>query len=199
MNPPDSPRKRVWPAAVLLAAWILAWAGPQPPVADTGRQSLNPDAPAGTEILGQLKGRWAVRMDLRDAQGNWHPQEQYREWRWYYILDGQAIQDDFITESRNDKGEVVSRSVGTNIRIYNADENLWYMAWIHSNRRRLATFTAVNQKDTVIMRGKNDQGRDVRNTFHDIRHDSFEWTQEWTFDEGESWVPVVRIHATRIE
>ena len=193
------PGKCWWSVAVILAAWFPAWASPEPSIGDFGNQSLNPDAAPETEMLGQLAGRWSVRMEIRDQDGYWQPQDEEREWRWYYILDGHAIQDDFITVYKDEHGNVLRRTTGTNIRIFNGQEQRWYMAWIHSDRRRLATFTAVNQKDKVIMRGTNDQGREVKNTFYDIQHGSFEWIQEWTFDDGGSWVPVVRIHATRIE
>ena len=138
-------------------------------------------------------------MKILDQQGNWVPQDQQREWLWYYILDGHAIQDDFVVVFKDESGNSLRRVVGTNIRIYNAEEKRWHMAWISSKARRLAAFTAVNEGDRVIMRGVNDQGRDVRNTFFDISRDSFDWEQAWTFDDGASWLPVARIHATRLE
>jgi hypothetical protein len=176
-----------------------ACARQDPPSASADQQSLNSKAASGTEILGQLNGNWLVQMQIRDQEGNWHSQDQYREWRWYYILDGHAIQDDFITVYTDDRGNVSRTESGTNIRIYNDEEKQWYMAWIHSNGRRLATFTAVNEDDKVIMRGTNDQGREIRNTFYDIGPESFNWVQDWTFDGGDSWVPVVKIRATRID
>ena len=163
------------------------------------RQTLNPDAPPETAALGQLTGRWAVRMEIRDGEGNWHVQDKYREWHWYYILDGHAIQDDLVTIETDDRNGVPQTTIGTNIRIFNDEDKLWHMAWIHSARQRVATFTAINQDDRVVMQGMNDQDREVRNIFFDIRPDSFEWEQQWTFDAGESWVAVARIHATRIE
>jgi hypothetical protein len=163
------------------------------------RQTLNPNAPPETEALGQLVGRWVVRMEIRDAQGQWHVDDKHREWRWYYILDGHAIQDDLITIDTDDLSNVPHTTIGTNIRIYNEEDELWHMAWMHSERQRLATFTAINKEGQVIMQGTNDRGREVRNAFFAIEPDSFVWEQQWTFDAGESWVVVARIHATRIE
>ena len=80
-----------------------------------------------------------------DQQGNWVPQDQQREWLWYYILDGHAIQDDFVVVFKDESGNSLRRVVGTNIRIYNAEEKRWHMAWISSKARRLAAFTAVNE------------------------------------------------------
>jgi hypothetical protein len=185
-------------SVVLIIAVFVARMAVGATISTSDRQTLNPDAPPETEALGQLAGRWAVRMEIRDGQGKWHVQDTHREWHWYYILDGHAIQDDLVTIEKADRNDP-QITVGTNIRIYNEEEQLWHMAWIHSGRQRLATFTATNQDDRVVMQGMNDQGREVRNTFFDIRPDSFEWEQRWTFDAGESWVAVARIHATRIE
>jgi hypothetical protein len=47
------------------------------------------------------------------------------------------------------------------------------------------------------MKGTNAKGREIRNIFSDIKSDSFDWTQQWTFDGGKSWVEVARIKCTR--
>lgn len=91
----------------------------------------------------------------------------------------------------------IYQPVGTNIRIYNAEEKQWHMAWIDKNNRRLATFTAVYEDGKIIMSGRNAQGRQIRNTFYNITSNEFDWQQEWTFDEGKTWVAVSKIHCTR--
>ena len=156
---------------------------------------LNPDAPPETELLGRLAGVWDIEQENRNQDGSWREAGQ-AEWRWYYILDGHAIQDDWIKPPSSDT-TAAKRSFGTNIRIYNADTRQWEMSWIDSNNRKTSTFTAVNRDGNVIMSGENAAGRKIRNTFLNIRENSFEWVQEWTFDDGESWVPVSRIRGTR--
>ena len=156
---------------------------------------LNPDAPPETAILGQLAGIWDVEQEVRNQDGSWRATGT-AEWRWYFILDGHAIQDDWIKPAAAESGDA-KPSFGTNLRIYNADTASWEMAWIDSNNRNLASFTAVNVDDTVVMTGQNPTGRQVRNTFFDMEAETFEWVQEWTFDEGSTWVPVARIHARR--
>ncbi|MCG6914063.1 hypothetical protein LJE86_09120, partial [bacterium BMS3Abin03] len=89
------------------------------------------------------------------------------------------------------------KAVGTNIRIYNSEDKLWYMAWIDKTHRRLATFTATNESGNIVMDGTNSNGRHIHNTFYNIKQDTFDWKQEWTFDEGKSWVEVARIHCVR--
>jgi hypothetical protein len=155
---------------------------------------LNPDAPKETELLGQLIGTWDIDQSIINSDGTWGDRKRKAKWRWYYILDGQAIQDDWIAiDSLNN--EVVT---GTNIRIYNPEEQQWHMAWIDKNVRRLAPFTAINDSGKVIMDGTNAKGRQIKNTFFNISKNEFDWKQEWTFDEGKSWVVVTKIHGVRI-
>lgn len=155
---------------------------------------LNPDAPKETELLGQLAGVWNAEQSFINNDGTWGDKKSHAVWKWYYILDGHGIQDDWITiDSLNN--EIIT---GTNIRIYNPKEKQWYMAWIDKTNRRLATFTAVNDDGKVIMDGTNAKGRHIRNTFFNISENTFDWKQEWTFDEGKSWVVVTKIHCTKI-
>ena len=162
---------------------------------DPGR--LNPNAPPETALLGQLVGVWDIEQVIRNPDGSWGEPKQ-AEWHWYYVLDGHAIQDDWIQPPLS-AGENAKRSFGTNLRVYNPETGQWAMAWIDSANRKLASFTAVNEDGTILMTGNNVAGRPIQNRFFEMKPDSFEWVQEWSFDEGATWVPVTRIHATRRE
>jgi len=155
---------------------------------------LNPDAPDETESLGQLVGTWDIDQSIINSDGTWGDRKVKAKWKWYYILYGHAIQDDWITFDSLDN-EIVT---GTNIRIYNSEEKQWYMAWIDKANRRLATFTAVNDNGKVIMDGTNAKGRHIKNTFFNISKNEFDWKQEWTLDEGKTWIVVTKIHGVRI-
>jgi hypothetical protein len=154
---------------------------------------LNPNAPKETEQFGQLVGIWDAEQSVRNKDGTWSERTTKAEWRWYYILDGHAIQDDwFSPDSTN-----ILQWIGTNIRIYNPEEKQWHMAWIDKTNRRLATFTAIVENDEIIMKGINAKGREIRNIFSNISAESFNWTQQWTFDGGNSWIEVARIQCRR--
>jgi len=71
------------------------------------------------------------------------------------------------------------------------------MAWIDKKNKSVANFTATRQGEKLTMEGTNNAGRLVRNTFHNIQAESFDWVQEWTFDGGSSWVEVAKIHCKR--
>ena len=154
----------------------------------------NPDAPPETAVLGQLVGTWDIDQLIINKDGNWGERKRHAIWKWYYILDGHAIQDDWIlVDSLNNQ-----HVAGTNIRIYNPEEKQWYMAWIDKTVRRLATFTATNDSGTVVMDGHNAKGQRIKNIFYNIKKNEFDWRQDWTFDDGKSWITVTKIHGTRI-
>ena len=158
---------------------------------------LNPNAPPETEQYGQLAGVWEAEQAVINPDGTWPEKTTRAEWRWYYILDGHAIQDDwFSLETTADSSQEL-QPVGTNIRIYNPGDKKWHMAWIDKTNRRLAIFTAVQQDGKIIMSGTNAKGREIRNTFFNITGKAFDWQQEWTFDQGKSWVVVTKIHCRR--
>ncbi len=159
---------------------------------------INPDAPPETAQFGRLVGIWRATQTSRNADGTWSDQETEADWIWYYILDGHAIQDDWISPPLDHDTVTTPRFRGTNIRIYRSDAGRWEMAWIDQNSRAVATFTAVEQNGDIQMRGTDARGRLARNTFSNVSDSAFDWTKEWTFDEGATWVPVSRIHATRI-
>ena len=162
---------------------------------DNGTTKLNPNAPPETAILGQLVGTWDIDQSIINKDGTWGGRKRHAIWKWYYILDGQAIQDDWILiDSLNNK-----HVAGTNIRIYNPKEKQWHMAWIDKTVRRLATFTATNDSGTVVMNGHNAKGQQIKNIFYNIKENEFDWRQEWTLDDGESWITVTKIHGTRIK
>lgn len=159
---------------------------------------LNPAAPPETEQMGQLVGMWRAQKITRQQDGTWSTDTLEADWIWYYILDGHAIQDDYILPPMDTEVEGGHRFFGTNIRIYNPDEKQWEMAWTEWIHRKIATFTATSDDGKIIMKGMNN-GRLIKNTFYNIKSDSFDWVQEWTFDEEKTWTPVVKIHCDRMQ
>ena len=163
----------------------------------TSRNKVHADAPPAMKVLTQLFGDWDAFSVSRNRDGTWSNDTIQAEWRWYSILDGHAIQDDWLKFVETDGSAPELVIVGTNIRIYNAKENRWDMAWIDSNNHKLLTFTAENGDNTVTMSGQNAAGRETRNTFFDISANEFHWKQEWTFDDGASWLVVSKMHCVR--
>ena len=157
---------------------------------------LSPEPPAETEFLGRLVGVWKAERKIRNQDGTWSEAVVEADWMLCYILDGHAIQDDWILPPLDIEIENHERFYGTNIRIFNSDSGQWEMAWIDKKNRKLANFTATQNEHELTMEGTNNS-RLIRNTFYNISDNSFDWVQKWTFDQGKSWVPVVEIHCQR--
>ncbi len=144
-----------------------------------------------------LLGTWHVEARRLQRDGKtWVSSEHPAEWRFYRILDDQAIQDDWIDPAPHIDVPKGARTFGTNIRIYNSELETWEMAWIATTARKALTFTATFAEGEIVMRALGATPA-RRNIFHNFTANHFSWRQEWTFDGGESWAPVVYMEATR--
>jgi len=150
-------------------------------------------------LLDRLIGTWATKSISRSTtDGTWKTDTTTASWVWYKILQDKAIQDDWYANTTPDKLEEAT-SMGTNIRIYNEKEKKWYMGWIDTFNYKLQTFTATEENGVLTMEGNNAQGRPVRIVFSNVTENSFDWAQQWTFDEGKTWVDVSKIWGKRWE
>lgn len=166
--------------------------------------AFHPDAPKETRHFAPLLGTWEVSQkslkrgatDPNDP-ASWIVAQHPGEWRFYTILGGQAIQDDFIAPASWVDAPDSQRLYGTNVRIFNAEKGEWEMAWVSTTTREVWRFTATSKEGEIVMRSV-DLDPPRRNIFHDFTPDSFRWRQEWTFDGGKTWIPVAYIEARRV-
>ncbi len=172
----------------LVLITLLPMAGNSGPL-----QKQSDRAPEQTAQFGQLVGEWRIRDFGRDSEGNWQ-EGNGADWNFYWILDGTAIQDDWISPGLDSKAPPQGRQYGTNIRIYNPAENRWEMAWMANTGAKVDTFTAVMEDGALVMRGDYG-GKPTRISFHDIGQTQFSWKMEQ--QDGSAWQEVYRIEATR--
>jgi hypothetical protein len=164
--------------------------------AKNSKHSINPLAPPETKQYAPLLGNWEITDFSLDKEGKWQPGSG-ADWNWYTILDGQAIQDDWIQPSLNEKVELGKRQYGTNIRIYNPKKKKWDQIWTSSGSKKFDQFTAVEKDGAIIMRGFY-AGNESRITFFNIQTNSFEWKMEFQSKENKSiWKEVYRIQGKR--
>ena len=131
-----------------------------------------PDNPKDQKLLDKLIGTWSAKSINRNrTEGNTPANSKLDE----------------------------ATSMGTNIRIYNEKEQKWYMGWIDTFNYKLLSFTATEKDGKLTMEGHDAQGRPIRNVFFNVTENSFDWAQQWTFDEGKTWVDVAKIWCTRWE
>lgn len=156
---------------------------------------IHPDAPPETHQFASLLGSWEIDDYQLGADGNWQAGAG-ANWHWYTILDGFAIQDDWVAPILDAQGKITRYQHGTNIRTYNPQKKRWEMAWISNTGQQVDTFTATKVDNTIVMSGVFN-GRDAKITFYDLKQDSFQWKLEFKSDKGE-WSEVYRISGKRI-
>jgi len=194
-----APLAQVAQVAQVVEAGEAAMAGPAAEAFVAGRR--NPAAPAETEQFGRLVGIWDVTMSIRQDDGSWPKPEDAlaAEWRFHYILDGWAVQDEWISPPWGTPVEEGIRQLGTNIRIYDPNEGAWDVAWISNTQQTLSTLTAKADGERIVMNGMHPSGKAQRVTFYDIRDRTFDWTLELqgVGEDPDAWLELARIHGVK--
>lgn len=116
-----------------------------------------------------------------------------------YILDGNAMQDDFMTIGES--GEILFW--GTSIRSYNPRTDKFQIVWIMPGYRGLTDIVAEWKEDKLISTGK---GYDYAGEFlerfeyYDIKKNSYSFKMDRSYDGGETWIENFgRMKAKRIK
>jgi hypothetical protein len=155
---------------------------------------LNPAAYPQTADFAPLIGVSECVSESRAPDGSWND-EVKMIWRWKYIMNGMAVQDETLKQDGLHSGS---------IRQFNADSSKWYVHYYASS--------AATSRLGVWEGGKTDNGNIVlyrdqaapngtegyfRLTFYEITDKSFQWIGEWV-DLGETFsYPTWKISCTK--
>lgn len=147
-----------------------------------GFGTLSPSAPPETAQFAFMVGEWSCKTRGRGPDGSLIAGPD-STWTGYYILDGWAIQDDWVSAATR----------GTNIRTFNPKTNKWDNRWVASGSLQWKYYEAEQVGETMVMTGG--EGVDAqerqfmdRNTFHEIGKTSWKWRKDRSFDGGKSWI-----------
>ena len=192
---PDPDRAITRTSLLLMASLTLGLAG-LTVAADDGR--INVDAPPETAQFAFIIGGWDIKSRFMKPDGIGYG-EGTATWTGYFILDGWAIQDDWISDLPDGK-----QGRGTNIRSFNPRTGKWDNRWLSAGSLQWKYFEATKEGDTMVMiggKGEDARGSFIdRNVFHDIKADSWHWRKDRSWDGGKTWTEGIGfIHATRIE
>ena len=162
-----------------------------------GFGTLSPDAPQETAQFAFLVGAWncTTRNMTQDRTLRDGPDAT---WTGYYILDGWAIQDDWVSTLPNG-----TTFHGTNVRSFNRETGKWDNRWLPAETLQWTYFSAEKVGETMVMTGGerlDGQGRPIldRNTFYEIGTGSWKWRKDRSFDGGETWIDgVAHIHCRK--
>jgi len=188
-------------ACVLVAPLLSAQAPGGEERAPSGDPALaaflaeHPHGSAEMARLAPLVGDWRIVTRAKQQDGTFV--EGTARWRFWYVLDGKVLMDEWRAPKPGG-GE----GVGVNLRHYDPTAGHYVAKWLSDSLDDWRTYTARFEGDRFVMRGKStapsgSEG-DARITFYDIEPESFRWKLDWSVDGGETWIPeVFLIEATR--
>jgi len=160
-------------------------------------QAPHPKAPKETAQYSFLIGAWECIIQRMGPDGVLGPERSAR-WTGRYILDGWAIED--VWESTGPDG---SPFQGVNIRSFNPKTHVWDNRWLSSRDLQWAYYSSEKVGETMVMTGG--EGVDARgpfidrNTFYDIKPESWSWRKDRSWDGGDTWVEgIATISAKRL-
>lgn len=142
--------------------------------------------------FGRYIGKWKIEdSSYQREDGSWKAGAGAR-WDFACLGNGTAIQDFWMP---NDGG------TGTNLRTWNKETGSWDIAWTMTGMSGFAHIGAKQADDgSIVMEYKSPIPVPPRRiTFFEPEADRWDWKLEISPDEGETWVEVYRIKATRID
>ncbi len=171
-----------------------------------GLGELHVDAPPETQQFSRLVGIWNTKQEMLARDGTWRSGAP-GIWVWKHTLGGFAVQDlwfqskDQLPSYMGDFGRDYLLS---GLRIFDARAGQWKVAWIANGAGKTpgsdsGTFSAEFSKGSLVMTSPPEEGfGQQRVVFSDFTEDSFRWRSEHSRDDGETWVTVMRVSASRL-
>lgn len=179
--------------------WVLiVW----PTSAKQNNTLFNPDAPTELTHWNKMLGSWITTEESLQANGSGWKDAGTAEWHFFPAMNGWAVRDEYFSPPLSENVEQSSkRQIGTNLRVFDKDKQLWLMAWMTKAGNTVDLYSAKSDSNQIVMlsKQKTPQGYYARITFFDMQADSFEWKLEWSKDGSNSWFEVHRIHGKRVK
>jgi hypothetical protein len=134
-----------------------------------------------------LLGDWRVRnRSLDEATGEWHESEF--TWSFARTLGGLGVHDVIVL----DDGSVA----GTTVRVWDADRDVWRVAWFGVRARNFSTHLALATGRGILLEGTGEDGRALRWEFSGMTDAGFTW--EGRIASADGWLLEQRMEAVRL-
>jgi hypothetical protein len=153
----------------------------------------NPEAPAQIKDYQFMIGECDCISTRRNQDGEWGAPENMI-WRYKYIMNGMAVQDETLKEDGAHTGS---------IRQFIADSAKWYVHFYSNNSpsTRLPTWEGTKKGDTMVLYKEQaaPNGADgfYRITFYDMSKTGYKWEGAWTSVDESIVFPTWKIVCTR--
>lgn len=155
---------------------------------------LNPSAPVEVGEYDAMIGVCDCYRVSRKADGEWDPDSIKMTWKFKYIMNGTAIQDELWRENGQYAGS---------IRQYHPDSALWVVAYFSNPGMTMATRDWTGGKveeDIVLYKGQmspNGIQGDSKLTFTNISEKGFDWIGAWISKDKTIEYPFRKIYCTK--
>ena len=150
---------------------------------------LNPEAPQEVADFAPLIGTCDCVSTSRNQDGTW-ADSQHLTWKWKYIMNGTAVQDETWLEDGTQAGS---------IRQFIADSSKWYVHY-YSNRGPttvLPAWEGGKRGDRIVLyreqQAPNGMDGFYRITFSEMNETGFKWLGEWVDTTEKIQYPTWRI------
>jgi hypothetical protein len=164
------------------------------PFIDLAASGPDPEHRDEMALFGQFIGSWDIEM-VSMPPGKL--QDRFiAEWHFGWALEGRAVQDVLIT--RRPSGELVG--YGSTVRSFDRRRGSWWIVWQDPLAGEFAVLLARQEGGDIVLEGQWTLGAPnarFRWTFHNIQHDSFEWSGHVASDADSEWQLVEHMQATR--
>ena len=123
------------------------------------------------------------------------------EWFFAWVLEGRAIQDNWICPSRSlrSTGKYPEGQYGTTIRFYDAKEDAVKVIWVGAVNVQVNLFKASFCNNQIIQQeiATGSGTRLAKWVISDIKPESFKWEAFVSDDNGTNWTLTQEVFATR--
>jgi hypothetical protein len=154
----------------------------------------NPEAPEQITDYQDLIGLCNCKSTSRNPDQTWADPVDMT-WRWRYIMNGKAVQDETIKADGNHSGS---------IRQFIADSSKWYVHYYSSAGPTTTLRTWEGNKndngDIILFneqKAPNGTEGFSRLTFYDISKSGYKWIGEWIDKSGKITYPFWKIECNR--
>lgn len=155
---------------------------------------LNPNAPTEIGDFSAMIGLCDCNSISRNPDGSWQDTTAM-EWRFKYVLNGTAVQDEVWRES----------NYASSIRQYHSDSAQWIVSYYSfpSVAYNVGVWRGGKEGDEIVLHQtqKAPNGMDgfSRLTFYDMTASGFKWKGEWVKDDGSFTYPFWSIDCVKRE
>jgi hypothetical protein len=149
----------------------------------------------GKNEFGRYIGDWLIEDEGLQQDGKTWKAGNGARWLFTCVGNGIAVQDFWMP---NGKDGGPAPGVGTNLRIYDAEQKHWDITWTATQTQNHSHIRAKrDENDNIIMHYVSPKQRPLRRiTFFPPTKKGWNWKMEISSDDGVNWLEVYRIKAT---